>query len=236
MKTLAILTFLAIAHWGFGQERNRDQKNENDALFPAPRKINLGMITTYTGTTPPPVFIADVTLGVSRKFSIGMVGGTTGALALYGLRFNAILFQQNNFRGVFRMNAIYYPGRDGKFLFDQSIKYVMPWMFTMGIADAEWSTKGGTRWSVGIGYLETHCIDGMMKLLHLSNDVDGDKELPFQLYNVLHGGVSIPLSKRLTLRPEVVVVMRGFNVIVKTPDTKVSPFNPYLNLVYSFGR
>ncbi len=236
MKTIKTFVLVAITPLSFAQGNQLHQKNQNDPLFPARRKINMGVITTYTGTTPPPVFIADVTYGVSNKFSVGMVGGTTGALALFGLRVNAILFQQNNFRGVFRMNAIYYPGRDGKFLFDQSIQHVMPWMFTMGIADAEWKTKGGTRWSLGFGYLETHCIDGMMKFFHLSNEIDEDDELPFQFYGVLHGGVSIPLSNRLTLRPEVVVVMRGFSVIEKTPDSKVSPFNPYLNLVYAFGR
>jgi hypothetical protein len=70
--------------------------------------------------------------------------------------------------------------------------------------------------------------------LHLSNDVDEDKELPFHIYNVLHGGVSIPLSKRFTLKPEIVVVMRGYTVITKTAETKVNPYNPYLNLVYHF--
>jgi hypothetical protein len=235
MTTLKAFILLAITHLSFAQENHSLQKN-HDPLFPSRRKINMGLISTYTGTTPPPVLIADATYGISNKLSLGIVGGTTGALALYGLRLNAVLFQQNNFRGIFRMNAIYYPGRDGKFLFDHSIRHVMPWMFTMGIADAEWKTRNGTRWSLGLGYLETHCIDGMMKLLHLSNDVDKDEELPFQLYNVLHGAVSFPLSKKLTLRPEVVVVMRGFSVIEKTHDSKVSPFNPYLNLVYSFGH
>jgi len=236
MKTIKTLALIVITQMSLAQGNQTHHKNQNDPIFPARKKINLGVITTYNGTIPPPVFIADVTYGISKKLSVGLVGGTTGALALYGIRFNAILFQQNNFRGVFRMNAIYYPGRDGKFLFDHSIQHVMPWMFTMGIADAEWKTKNGTRWSIGFGYLETHCVDGMMRLLHLSNDVDEDKELPFQLYNVVHGGVSIPLSKKLTLRPEVVVVMRGFAVIEKTHESKVSPFNPYLNLVYSFSR
>src|SRR5882672_8413546 len=213
MKTIKILVLVAVAQVSLAQGNLFQQKTQNDPLFPGRKKFNTGIISTYTGTTPPPVLIADVTYGISNKFSLGIVGGTTGALALCGLRVNAVLFQQNNFRGVFRMNAIYYPGRDGQFLFDRSIRHVMPWMFTMGIADLEWKTKGGTRWSLGFGYLETHCIDGMMKLLQLSHDVDEDEELPFQFYNVLHGGVSIPLSSRLTLRPEIVVVMRGFSVI-----------------------
>jgi hypothetical protein len=205
----------------------------NDPLFPKQGKFNAGVISTYTGN-PPPVAIVDVTYGVSKKVSLGLVGGTTGELALAGLRLNTILFQKDNFRGVFRWNAIYYPGRDGKFMLDKSTQHVMPWMFTMGVADAEWKTKNGTRWTLGVGYLETHCIDGMMKVFHLTKNGDDDDDLPLQLYNVIHTGVSIPVSKRIFLRPEVVVVMRGVNVIKKTPDSKVSPYNPYLNLVYTF--
>jgi len=234
MKTITLSILMAISNFCVAQEASFRQRNQNDPLFPMKNHFNAGLISTFTGTTPPPVLIADVTFGASKNVSLGMVGGTTGTLALCGLRLNAILFQQSNFRGVLRMNAIYYPGRDGKFLFDPSNQHVMPWMFTMGIADVEWKTKGGTRWSLGMGYLETHCIDGMMKLLHLSNDVDQKKELPFQFYNVMHGGVSYPISKKLFLRPEVVVVMRGLNVIEKTAKSKVSPFNPYLNMVYTF--
>ena len=225
MKTIVGLLILAIVNLSFAQS--------NDPLFPRVRKFNAGIISTYTGN-PPPVAIVDLTYGLSKKVSIGIVGGTTGQLALAGLRVNAILFQKENFRTLFRWNAIYYPGRDGKFLFDNSTQHVMPWMFTMGVADAEWKTKNGTRWSIGFGYLETHCIDGMMKLMHLSNDDDGKDDLPLQFYNVLHGGVSIPMTKRIFIRPEVVVVMRGFEVIQKTKESKVSPINPYINLVYTF--
>jgi hypothetical protein len=233
MKKASVIFLITIAHLSLAQQTHLSLKNQSDPIFPAPKKFNAGIITTWTGN-PPPVAIADLTYGISKKVSLGIVGGTTGELALLGLRANVLLFQKDNFRGVFRMNAIYYPGRDGKFLFDKSIQHVMPWMFTMGIADAEWKTKNGTRWSIGMGYLETHCIDGMMKLLHLSEDDDGKTDLPLQFYNVLHGGVSIPIAKKVFLRPEVVVVMRGFQVIQKTTDSKVSPFNPYLNLVYTF--
>jgi hypothetical protein len=112
----------------------------------------------------------------------------------------------------------------------------MPWMFTLGIANAEWKTRKGTRWSIGMGYLETHCIDGMLKYFHLSKDVDEDDIAPFKFYNVLNGGVSMPVSKRLTLKMEVVVVMKGLRLLEKTPNTRISPINPYLNLIYSIGR
>lgn len=225
MKTIVGLLILTVANLCLAQS--------NDPLFPGVKKFNTGIISTYTGN-PPPVAIVDLTYGLSKKVSMGIVGGTTGQLALAGLRVNAVLFQKENFRTVFRWNAIYYPGRDGKFLFDQSTQHVMPWMFTLGIADLEWKTENGTRWSLGMGYLETHCIDGMMKFFHFSRNEGDDQDQPFQLYNVLHGGVSIPISRKLTLRPEVVLVMRGVNIIHKTADAKVNPFNPYLNLVYSF--
>src|SRR5258708_32178010 len=133
MKTLNTFILLAITHWGFAQGNQFYQKNQNDPLFPARKKFNAGVISTYNGATPPPVLIADVTYGISNKLSLGVVGGTTGALALYGLRVNAILFQQNNFRAAFKMNAIYYPGLDGTFLFDHAIQQVMPWRLAWGI-------------------------------------------------------------------------------------------------------
>ena len=233
MKAITTLLFFAIAHMSLAQQTESEIKSQLDPILPGPKKFCAGIISTYTGN-PPPAAIVDLTYGLGKKVSLGIVGGTTGVLALAGLRVNTLLFQKENFRGVFRMNAIYYPGRDGKFLFDKSVQHVMPWMFTMGIADAEWKAKNGTRWTIGAGYLETHCIDGMMKFFHLAGDNDRDTDLPFEFYNVLHGGVSVPITKKLSLRPEVIVVMRGFQLIEKTVDSKVSPINPYVNLVYNF--
>jgi hypothetical protein len=236
MKIYLILYFFVVAQPVFGQKRLADMKDQPDPLFPAKRKFNGGLISTYRGVNiPAPVFITDITYGISKKVSAGIVGGTTGQLALMGLRVNALLFERGNFRSLIRFNAIYYPARDGQFLFDPSIKHVMPWMFTMGIADAEWKTKGGTRWTVGIGYLETHCVDGMLKMFHLSKENE-QADLPLELYTTAHVGVSIPLSRRLFLRPEMIVVMKGLKPIVTTPDAKASPINPYVNLVYVFGK
>lgn len=224
MKTIVSIILALALHSSFAQNA--------DPLFPAVGKFNVGFISTYTGN-PPPVAIVDVTYGISKKFSLGIVGGTTGELALMGLRINTALYQKENFRIQLRWNGIYYPERNGTFLFDKSIKHVMPWMFTMGIVDAEWKKSKGTRWTVGIGYLETHCIDGMLKLMRLRND-DGEADLDFELYNVVHGGVSIPLSKKLFIRPEVIVVMKGFEFAPKNDESKVSPLNPFLNFVYVF--
>lgn len=82
-------------------------QNPQDPHFPPKHRFHGGVITTYSGVTPPPVWIADVTYGISDRFALGIVGGTTGALALYGIKFNALLFQQNNFQTIFTMTGIY---------------------------------------------------------------------------------------------------------------------------------
>lgn len=207
----------------------------NDPYFPRKGKFNAGLITTYTGKVPPPVLIGDVTYGFSNKFSLGIVGGTTGALALYGFKLNALVLQRNNFRVLYRMTSIYYPERHGKFLFDRVDKHVMPWMLSMGLMDAEWRTEKGIRWSLGMGLLETHCIDGMMNLIfnRKPSPEEEEEELEFEVFNTLQGSVSIPLSKKFTLRPEVIAIMKGTQFI-NGGEHKVGPLNIYVSVVYSF--
>ncbi len=231
--------FLLIVLGGFIQLNHclaqENAKNTDDPFFPAKGKFNTGLLTTYTGKTPPPVLIMDLTYGISRKTAMGVVGGTTGTLALMGIKLNTVLYEYNNFRAVFKMNMIYYPGRDGTFLFDREIKHVMPWMFTSGIVNAEWKTKKNIRWSVGMGALETHCIDGMINFIQGTVEKEGKEDLPFEIFTTGYAGVSIPLSHRLTLRPEVILIMKDFQLIPSN-QFKVSPFNPYINLTYTLGR
>ncbi len=234
-----LFIFLPIVLVGFIQMNlcfaQENAKNTDDPFFPAKGKFNTSLLTTYTGTTPPPVLIADITYGISRKTAMGFVGGTIGSLALMGIKLNTVLYEHNNFRAVFKMNMIYYPGRDGTFLFDREIKHVMPWMFTLGIVNAEWKTKKNIRWSVGMGALETHCIDGMINFIQGTVEKDDDEDLPFEIFTTGYAGVSIPLSGRLTLRPEVVLIMKDFQLI-PSHHFKVSPFNPYISLTYRLGR
>ena len=209
--------------------------NLNDPHLSAKGKFMAGVITTWAGTIPPPVLIADATYGISNRVSLGIVAGTTGELALYGLKFNASLYEKNNFRVLYRMSSIYYPERNGRFLFDKADKHVMAWMLTMGLLDAEWRTTKGIRWSLGMGLLETHCIDGMMNyIFKRTPSADEEKdELPFDVFNTIQGSVSIPLSKRLTLRPEVITILKGTQFI-HGDEHKVGPFNIYLRLSYTF--
>lgn len=235
---IALLVFLLIMLIvSFFQDAKAQRANrfQNDPHFPVKGKFNAGLITTYAGIVPPPVLIGDLTYGVSNKFSVGVVGGTTGALALYGFKLSALVFHEKNFRVFYRMTSIYYPERNGKFLFDRADKHVMPWMLSMGLVDAEWRTQKGVRWSLGMGLLETHCIDGMMNLIfnRTPGAAEEAEELPFDVFNTVQGSISIPLSRKLTLRPEVIAVLKGTEFINRA-EHKVGPLNIYLSFVYSF--
>lgn len=208
----------------------------NDPYFPARHKFSAGFITTYRGSSiPAPVMIGEVTYGISNRFSLSVVGGTTGTLSLVGMRLATRLYQHKNFRLLYRMTMIYYPERKGTFLFDKTSKNVMPWMLSMGLLDAEWRIKNGVRLSVGTGLLETHCIDGMMDLVlgRKPGAEEEEDEQPFELFNTMQTSVSIPLSKKLTLRPEAIVIFQGTQ-LVTGDQHKVNPLNIYLNLVYTF--
>lgn len=211
---------------------NKDYKQFlNDSNFPFYEKFNIGLMTTYAGIVPPPAVVVDVTYGVSEKVSVGILGGTTGAIALAGLKMNSIVLQKKQFRIMYRMVVIYYPQRHGKFLFDKSNKHIMPWMLSMGVVDAEWVTNKGIRWALGMGLMETHCIEGMKK--HFSRHHDEEKESPFEIFHTFQGSVSIPVSKKLIFRPEVITVLKGGSLIERG-KFKVFPINPYLKFIYTF--
>ncbi|MDZ4715859.1 MAG: hypothetical protein SH819_10365 [Cytophagales bacterium] len=230
----AVVIILLVAGLARAQENPGKIQNQNDPHFPATHKLNAGIITTYTGSTPPPVLIADVNYGISNRFSVGIIGGTTGTMALVGVKLNAVLYQQEKFRSIFRMVSVYYPERNGTFLFDNENRYVMPWMFTFGVVDGEWKSNNGTRWSIGMGLLETHCVEDMaMWFGHLGgHEHEGSL---IEMFNTVQASASIPVSSRITIRPELIVVMRGLRVI-NLHEFKVNPVAPYLNIVYSFGK
>jgi hypothetical protein len=239
MKKIIVFIFSAIAQLAVAQSVV-SLKSTLDPLFPGKGKFNGGLLTTYSGEAPPPVLIGDITYGVSNKFSVGITGGTTGALALFGIKVNASLLQRENFKVVFRMVSVYYPERDGKFLFEREDKYVMPWMLSMGFIDAEWKTKKNIRWALGIGVSETHCIEDMKMWFrceekhHTDGDCEEMKPSLIQVYGTVQGSVSIPLSKRLILRPEVIAVFKDSGLIKRGEYKITFPINSYIGIVYKF--
>ncbi len=234
-KIMNTLFFTAVALVALSQENPVYKEESTDPLFPHKQKFNAGVLFTYSGITPPPAIIADVTYGVSRKLSLGIVGGTTGALAVYGLKMNAVLFQKKDFRSVIRMISDYYPERNGTFLFDKSQKQVMPWMLSMGVVDAEWKSEKGIRWSLGMGAIETHCVEDMKMWFHSIHKHMGETdEKFFDVFFTLQGSVSIPVSKKLFIRPEVFAVFREGKLIKRNEFKVAFPINPYVNFIYTF--
>lgn len=207
------------------------ERFQNDPFLPAKHQFNAGIFTSYRGSSiPAPVLIGEVSYGLTSRFSIGLVGGTIGTQALVGIRMAASVYQKEKFRLLYRMSILYYPGRDGTFIFDNSNQHVMPWILGMGFLDAEWRTEKGIRWSIGMGFLESHCADGMMNMLFGS---EAEANLGLEVFNTIQGGAAIPLSKRFTLRPEAIVAFEGTQ-IVSGENHKVGPLYLYVHLAYSF--
>jgi hypothetical protein len=225
MKALLTLMFTALAFLVHGQ------KKFTDPVFPSRGHFNTGVIATYTNLMPPPALIADVTYGISDKVALGITGGTTGALALYGFKLNVTILQRSNFRLHFRSMFVYYPERDGKFLFDHEERYVMPWMLSMGMVDAEWKTKKGVRYAIGMGLMEDHSINQLKSWL---GKLDKQAGGLFESYHTVQVSVSFPVGKHLTIRPEAIVTMQKFRLIEKETFKISFPVNPFLNVVYSF--
>jgi hypothetical protein len=231
MILLSILFFKTLHAQNITQSNQLSPKNFHDANFPTAGKFNAGIITTYAGITPPPALVADITYGYSKRFAVGVLAGTTGAISLAGIKVNAALVQKNRFGINYRMIVVYYPERDGKYMFDRNDKQVMPWMLSMAVADVEIKAKKGKRFSVGLGLLETHCIEGMKK--YFWGTSDEAKISPFQLFQTVQASLSLPLSERITFRPEVILITQDLNLI-KSGIFHVSPINPYLKFVYAF--
>ena len=212
----------------------------NDPNLAAKGRFNVGAIITYSTATPPPAFIADVSYGISNKTTIGITGGTTGALALYGIKFNTLIAGSENKRLLFRFLSVYYPERDGRFMFDREPKYVMPWFLTMAVIDGEWKLKNRMRLNAGIGLMETHCREDMkmwFKKDHDHHDMGHNGEIEESLIDVfttLQAGVAFPLSQRLTLKLEAIAVFHKTRLIHKDEFKVTFPINPFLNLVYAF--
>jgi hypothetical protein len=234
MKTINLFLLCAITQIALAQSR-LSQQNLNDPHYPAKGRWNAGLLTTYSGVTPPPVLIGNVAYGISNKFSAGVIVGTTGNLGALGLKLNAIILERKAFRLGYRMISVYYPKRDGRFLFDRSVQHIMPWMLSMGVVDAEFRSKKGIRWSLGMGLIETHCVDGMMKLFSKNASEENDPDdLPFEVFTTVQASVSIPLSRRFTLRPDVFTVFKGVHLIEERKYKVGFPVIATVSLFYSF--
>lgn len=235
MLTASLLLIFASSKNANGQNVINEQRayaeNQHDPDFPAVKQFNAGVMATYTDIAPPPAIIGDVTYRLNRRFAAGILGGTTGAQSLAGLKLNAILYNKSKFTLMYRMLAVYYPGRRGQYLFDDSDKLIIPWILSMATIDGQFRSARGIRYSLGIGILETHCAESMRKFLF--GRADERKIMPVELFHTFQTSASIPLSSRFTLKPEVVLIMKKGQLITKG-EFKVFPINPFIKVIYSF--
>jgi len=235
MKTI-LLSLLTLCFYHIAAQV---KEFDNDPNLPRKRGFNVGAIVTYSTATPPPAVIVDVTYGISKKTAIGITGGTTGALALYGIKFNTLIAGSDTKRLLFRFLSVYYPERDGRFMFDRKSKYVMPWFLTMAVVDGEIKFRNKMRVNLGIGIMENHCRDDMRMWFdpdHDHHDMhDGELEGSLiDIFTTVQTGVSAPLSTRLTLKLEAIAVFYHARLIEKEEFKVTFPVNPFLNLVYAF--
>jgi hypothetical protein len=236
MKTIPICLLILCSQLVLAQ-KNQFANNPNLA---AKGRFNAGAIITYSTATPPPAFIADVSYGISKKTTLGITGGTTGALALYGIKFNTLIAGSENKRLLFRFLSVYYPERDGRFMFDRKPKSVEPWFLSMAVIDGEWKLKNRMRLNVGIGLMENHCREDMKMWFkkdqeHHEMGVNGEmEESLIDVFTTLQAGVAFPLSQRLTLKFEAIAVFHKTRLIHKDEFKVTFPINPFLNFVYAF--
>lgn len=200
-----------------------------DPDFPERKRFNVGTMVTYSNLTPPPAIVGEVTYGFSRKFSAGILAGTTGTQILTGVKLNTVLFRNNSFSLMNRIVILYYPGRSGRFLFDTSHANIMPWMLSMATLDATYLSKNGTRWLLGVGVLETHCVEGMKDFFFGSSE---ERFLvPFEFFHTVQTSVSIPVSKRWLIGPDIIFIMQKGSLI-RQGEFRVFPIHPFARVVY----
>ena len=205
--------------------------DQHDPDFPAMKRFNAGLMATYADIAPPPAVIGDLTYRFNRRFAAGLLAGTTGAQSLTGLKFNALLYKKNDFKLFYRMIAVYYPGRRGEYLFDDTDRRIIPWILSMATLDGQLRSASGVRYSLGIGLLETHCAESMRKFLF--GKADERKIMPVDLFHTFQTSASIPISQNFTLRPELVVIMKN-GQLIPSGKFKVFPINPFIKVIYSF--
>lgn len=233
MKTLPIFIVVLAGHTAFGQP----EVPEADPHFPGAGRFHTSALMSYSNSVPSPAVIGDLMYGVTPRTSLGITAGTTGALALYGIRWHQALLSGERVRLISRFVTVYYPERDGRFLFDRTHKRVMPWMLTMGNLDAEVRFRNGVRMNTGIGMMETHCVEDMKMWFNPDHDMHETvepEESFIDIFTTAQLGVSVPLSRRLTARFESVAVFHKLRLIKKNEFKVTFPINPYVNIIYSF--
>jgi hypothetical protein len=239
--SIILLVILFISSQTTNAQVLTQSESSLDYLFPK-KKSTMIML----GTGIPYVGIAEISYGISNRFSIGIMAGTTPIVPGYGIRVKSILFQKNqNFRIFFKAPILYYPktkGLGGE-----------PWFLTRPSLNAEWKFDSGIRVSAGIGLVAAACANDLLGLEHpheemkLDSHADHDHHhemMPSSMvkddegfmgatWNTIQTGIAIPLSKKMMFQSEFSLVLDGISIADDAWIGKV-PVILFLGVSYSF--
>lgn len=127
----------------------------NDHLFAAKGH---SIVTVATGI--PYVGIAEYAYGVSDRFTIGVIAGSTPIIPGYGIRVRNVLYTNHSNRRIYmRTPILYYPetkGLGGE-----------PWILTWPAVNYEIKAKSGIRWSFGFGVVAAACVNDLLDMFGL---------------------------------------------------------------------
>ncbi|HTR81678.1 MAG TPA: hypothetical protein VMM58_08610 [Bacteroidota bacterium] len=210
----------AVCHTMFSQPISSEH---DDHLFAADGG---SMVTVSTGI--PYIGIAEYAYGISDRFSVGVMVGTTPNVEGYGVRARAIIAQpSDDVRFYFRVPAFYYPhtkdlGGD-------------PWVLTWPVLSAEWRLNSGTRISAGAGAVVASCFDSFIRKIGLgSKESENEEMIMGGIWNTFHAGVAFPVSRDVMVQAEGSTVMHGFT-FAQHDWVGGPPVILVIGLSYSFG-
>lgn len=225
--TLAFLLLLACSANLLSQDL---EKRLHDPLFPNNKKHVFMM-----GTGIPYVGIAEYSYGFSKRFSVGLLVGTTPIVPGYGLRIKYNLYQAtDNSRIIFKAPVLYYP--ETKDLGGE------PWLLTWPSISYEWRLDSDVRVSIGAGVVAAACANDLFGIEHphlekvMDNHHQGeelddghthDHSVSFtkplemsidnegfmgDVWNTIQTSISVPIKNNFNFQSEFALVLDGTNI------------------------
>lgn len=153
-------------------------------------------VTVATGI--PYLGIAEYAYGFSDRVTVGALAGITPSIPGYGIRARAVLYQPHDgFRVYFCTPVMFYPktrGLGGD-----------PWWLVRPNINLEWITPPGFRYKLGGSLIAAASHYSLFGNASRAKFTPG-------VWNAIHGGVSFPVRRGVTLQVETSLVLDGLKV------------------------
>jgi hypothetical protein len=156
------------------------------------------LLTTATGI--PYVGATELSIGVTERITVGILGAYAPPAVAYGARVHAVITSGDDARLFFRMPVIYYPPHRDLFC-------GKPWILAWPTLHVEWKLDSEVRLSAGAGILGASCIHKLLR-----HHGGGEEEEGVQMdgiWNTISFGVSVPVSRSVTFNAELSPVLKG---------------------------